>query len=391
MQQSVINIENRVDETLFRQLISTSHIPLIGSALGSILVTIALATTSTNSLLFYWLELVYITIAIRTWLTFRAKQKLKTIGYEPKSAIQYSLTSALSGIAWGAASLLMIDAPHTTVIIVTTSSLAMVMGGILTLGSFIPAFFAFAIPAIIPMIVVFILSGGTVNMILGVYSAIFFGLMISIALQFNKSLRKSSRTTFEKEDLIHSLSEANARISTQNMELNHAAYHEPLTGLPNRMLLAHRMQQAIAMNQQNQKEVAVLYIDLNGFKPINDKLGHDAGDAALREVSKRLSKAIRTSDTLARVGGDEFVILISEVSEHIKEAVELVAQKCLAAFEQPFLINQHACQLGASIGLAVGRQGLAADQLIAAADLAMYKAKMTGVGGFSWADSSSIL
>lgn len=391
MQQSVINIENRVDETLFRQLISTSHIPLIGSALGSTLVTIALASTSTNSLLFYWLDLVYVTIAIRTWLTFRAKQKLKTIGYDPKSAIQHSLTSSLSGIAWGAASLLMIDAPHTTVIIVTTSSLAMVMGGILTLGRFIPAFFAFAIPAIIPMIVVFILRGGTVNMILGVYSAIFFGLMISIALQFNKSLRKSSRTTFEKEDLIDSLSEANARISTQNMELNHAAHHEPLTGLPNRMLLAHRMQQAIAMNQQNQKEVAVLYIDLNGFKPINDKLGHDAGDAALREVSKRLSKAIRTSDTLARVGGDEFVILISEVSEHIKEAVELVAQKCLAAFEQPFLINQHACQLGASIGLAVGRQGLAADQLIAAADLAMYKAKMTGVGGFSWADSSSIL
>jgi diguanylate cyclase (GGDEF)-like protein len=177
-----------------------------------------------------------------------------------------------------------------------------------------------------------------------------------------------------------------SRLLASRAELQHLAHHDPLTGLPNRQLLADRMKQALARAQRSRGKVAVLFLDLDGFKPINDEFGHEAGDAALREVTSRLSAVVRSEDTLARVGGDEFVILLSDLSDNFKDAAESVANKCLEAFQQPFVVYGQSIELGTSIGIAIGDGECTADKLLIAADQAMYQAKQTGRGRFCWAN-----
>jgi diguanylate cyclase (GGDEF)-like protein len=168
-------------------------------------------------------------------------------------------------------------------------------------------------------------------------------------------------------------------------ELTRIAHHDQLTGLPNRKLLADRMKLALARSQRGHGKVAVLFLDLDGFKPINDRFGHDAGDMALCEVTRRLASAIRREDTLARVGGDEFVILLSDLDDSPEAAAILVANKCLAVFERPFLLPQQSCMLNTSIGIALGDADSNPDRLLVAADQAMYRAKEAGRGRFCWA------
>lgn len=173
-----------------------------------------------------------------------------------------------------------------------------------------------------------------------------------------------------------------SKLIESRAEHEHSALHDALTGLPNRQLLADRMGLALARLQRNKGSIAVLFLDLDGFKQINDGLGHKAGDTALREVADRLSTSMRGADTLARVGGDEFVVLISDLGDNAEEVAELVAKKCLKAFEQPFMINDTPCRLGTSIGIAIGNDASSADKLLIAADRAMYRAKEAGRGNY---------
>lgn len=172
-------------------------------------------------------------------------------------------------------------------------------------------------------------------------------------------------------------------------ELEHLAHHDVLTGLPNRQLLTDRIKQAFARAQRNGSHVAVLFMDLNGFKPINDALGHDAGDEALRQVAARLSEVVRRADTLARVGGDEFVVLLSDLEGDARAAAESVARKCQEIFSIPFDLNGEQRTLGTSIGIAIGDGSCPADKLLIAADHAMYRSKESGDGQIHFSETCS--
>lgn len=174
-----------------------------------------------------------------------------------------------------------------------------------------------------------------------------------------------------------------SKLLESRAELAHMAHHDPLTGLPNRKLLADRMSLALARAQRNKCKVAVLFLDLDGFKPINDRFGHEAGDQALGEVARRLSGMLRQEDTLARIGGDEFVILLSDLAGNAEHVVAKVAEKCLSIFEPEFVIGGQSCRLSTSIGIALGDTD--GDQLLIAADQAMYRAKEQGRGRYRWA------
>jgi diguanylate cyclase (GGDEF)-like protein len=175
------------------------------------------------------------------------------------------------------------------------------------------------------------------------------------------------------------------KLKTHQAELEVMAHHDALTGLPNRILLADRLGHALSRAQRNGWRVAVLYLDLDldldGFKPINDRLGHEAGDLALKEVARRLSATVRESDTLARLGGDEFMVLMGDLEggqEQAQAAASEVARKCLEAFELPMELAGQSCLLSASIGVAVGDGSCVAQALRLAADGAMYQAKQAG-------------
>jgi diguanylate cyclase (GGDEF)-like protein len=159
--------------------------------------------------------------------------------------------------------------------------------------------------------------------------------------------------------------------------LLHEAHHDSLTGLPNRMVAEDRLEQALARADRARKQFAVFCIDLDGFKGINDELGHDAGDEILRSVALRLQNNLRHSDTLARVGGDEFVVLIEDCSGGA--AAQAVAQSLITSLQQPFLLSERQLRVSASIGVAMyPADASKATQLRRNADLAMYRAKSLG-------------
>jgi diguanylate cyclase (GGDEF)-like protein/PAS domain S-box-containing protein len=155
------------------------------------------------------------------------------------------------------------------------------------------------------------------------------------------------------------------------------AYHDSLTGFPNRKLFSDRLGIALAQAQRNGKKVGIAMLDLDNFKGVNDTLGHDAGDLLLKATAERLSNALRKSDTVARFGGDEFVLIIPDL-EMTEDAIQ-IAQKIVDGFRKPFVINNHELVVTMSIGMAFyPNDGLEEGILLKNADIAMYQAKQAG-------------
>jgi diguanylate cyclase (GGDEF)-like protein len=169
-----------------------------------------------------------------------------------------------------------------------------------------------------------------------------------------------------------------AKLTAAEEELRHQAFHDPLTGLANRALFGDRLRHCVELHQRDLRPLAVLYCDLDSFKTINDTLGHDAGDDMLRAAAERLRAATRPGDTVARMGGDEFAILLEDVAD-----ASAVAARILDAFTQPAMAGLTSVTLGVSIGIAELHADAApttAAQLLRRADTAMYGAKRDGKG-----------
>jgi diguanylate cyclase (GGDEF)-like protein/PAS domain S-box-containing protein len=175
----------------------------------------------------------------------------------------------------------------------------------------------------------------------------------------------------------------NARDVTERIELEeqltHQAFHDNLTGLANRALFRDRLDQALARAARSDRLLAVLLVDLDGFKQVNDSLGHDAGDQLLEEVARRFRSVVRPSDTVARFGGDEFALLLEDISEH--EAVGF-AQRLLDRLATPVAIARREVVLGASVGVVLRSGSGQSEELIRDADVAMYAAKDAGRGRY---------
>ncbi|QNU61801.1 EAL domain-containing protein [Vreelandella titanicae] len=160
-------------------------------------------------------------------------------------------------------------------------------------------------------------------------------------------------------------------------QVEHLAFHDTLTDLPNRAFLSHLITQAVKLGGRHSESFALLFLDLDRFKLINDTLGHDAGDHLLQEAASRLTTSVRESDVVARLGGDEFVILLSKVSR--RDQIEPIAQKILSAIREPFMLAGQECHVSVSIGVSLYPfDGLDEQTLMKSADMAMYQAKLLG-------------
>ncbi|MDB6051781.1 MAG: diguanylate cyclase/phosphodiesterase [Pseudomonas sp.] len=175
-------------------------------------------------------------------------------------------------------------------------------------------------------------------------------------------------------------------LSVANRELTQLALHDTLTGLPNRMLLADRIEQAMRNAQEHHGCFALMFLDLDGFKPVNDAFGHHMGDQLLREVALRLREDMNGLNTLARIGGDEFVLLV-ELAE--RDDAPGFAARQVTLLSQPFIVAQNSVQISASIGIALyPGNGETQHELLMNADVAMYHAKAAGKNGYSFFDAS---
>lgn len=194
-------------------------------------------------------------------------------------------------------------------------------------------------------------------------------------------MRPNNNTVVARIARAETLAESNERLLRRVVQLErevaqacHLAYHDSLTGLPNRALLLDRMQQAMIQALRQRKALGVMLLDLDRFKSVNDQLGHNAGDAILQGVARRLSGCIRGCDTACRYAGDEFVILLPEIRG--REDVEAVERKVRAQLLIPHRIGERVVVIDASIGAAVFNKGnVSCAELIGAADAAMYRAK----------------
>ncbi len=168
-----------------------------------------------------------------------------------------------------------------------------------------------------------------------------------------------------------------SEITQREAKIRYLAYHDELTGLPNRSLLLDRFGQAMAQAQRNRKPIALLLLDLNEFKRVNDTLGHTSGDKLLQAVALRLSKVIRGADTACRYGGDEFVIMLPEADNTaFANALIMEIQRRL---NEPYIIDRYTIQLGVSVGIAIyPRDGQTLYDLMQQADVAMYQNKDSG-------------
>jgi diguanylate cyclase len=167
------------------------------------------------------------------------------------------------------------------------------------------------------------------------------------------------------------------------------ALHDPLTRLPNRALFVDRLENALARADRYGRSVAVLFIDLDHFKAVNDGLGHATGDQALVEAAQRVKGCVRRTDTAARLGGDEFAIVLEDFGE--QDDVVQVAERLVDVLKEPFHLHGREVTMGASVGVCVADGLTTGDELMRAADAAMYQAKQAGKGGYAFSRWSDLL
>lgn len=165
-------------------------------------------------------------------------------------------------------------------------------------------------------------------------------------------------------------------------EIIQLAYYDPLTGLPNRRLLGDRLQHAVANTRRDRSHGALMFVDLDHFKHLNDALGHEFGDLLLKQVAERMRGLVRENDTIGRLGGDEFVVLLESLSDQAETAANesrRVAEKIVAALDRPFVLNEHEHHVSGSVGVVLfPENGVSAEDILKRADTAMYRAKAGG-------------
>ena len=204
---------------------------------------------------------------------------------------------------------------------------------------------------------------------------------LSDVTELERALASSQRQLGVVQGRVETLVKRDTRLQEKFLRLvrkealvRHAAYHDELTGLPNRSLLVDRFNQAVAQGARQRRRVALLFLDLDGFKSVNDRLGHGAGDDLLRQVAERLTACIRVGDTACRYGGDEFVVMLPEVDGH--ESAATVAAKIRTRLAAPYAVDGGTIAVTDSIGTAIYPvDGEDYDALMERSDIGMYRAK----------------
>jgi diguanylate cyclase (GGDEF)-like protein len=319
-----------------------------------------------------------------------------------------------SALVWGSTALVLYPPESVAHQIFIAFALGgMVAGSMTVLAPVFSVFAMFALVALVPIIVRLTLSSDDIHYAMAGMGTVFLFAMLAVGKRIHATITLSLRLRFVNQDLIAYLRHEKQHVESVNMELRavqeelkrsnevlerrvrertaaledvaitheRLATRDPLTGLGNRRLLANRIAAALANARRNKSIVALVYIDLDEFKQINDTLGHSVGDALLKSVGRRLESVVREEDTVARVGGDEFMIALWQVA-NLSDAGN-VATKLVEIVSQPYVVEEHNVSVTISAGVSMyPGNGEDADSLMKDADTALYEAKRAGKNTF---------
>ncbi|MET0065057.1 MAG: EAL domain-containing protein [Candidatus Thiodiazotropha sp.] len=344
------------------------------AALGAIMINatiIVLAqwqVVSSEILLFWYLSMLLLTLY--RLIGYRSFQKHKPGPLQlPIWGHRAIINSLISGVIWGSAAFLLVPVEHQvhqTIIIATL--IGMAAGGVITQASLLPACIGFLLLVLVPLVIRLFILGGPANIGLGSMTTLFIFIMITGAVRIHRSINQSL--------------ELGLRQQHTRRIIEHLAYHDALTNLPNRRLLVERLSKDIARSKHHKHFGALLFLDLDNFKNINDSRGHHQGDELLKQLAHRLNRCLRDEDTAVRLGGDEFVLLMPELADSQEIAVKVamnMAREVQKSLGQTFPLNGEQIHMAASIGVALfPTHGENADDILKRADYAMYQAKAIG-------------
>ena len=318
-----------------------------------------------------WLGGIYLLTAAR-WVNYRNFNKASS-GLEPGNdwRLRTLLGTLLAGIFWGSASFLIFpehSIAHQAIFALVIAGMS--AGAVTTLSAVFGICASFLLTTLIPLIGVFALGEGTINFMMAVMSSLFLIMVLFSSRRLSHTILESLEMRYERQKA--------------EQTIRHQALYDDLTKLPNRRLLLERLTRELSRSRRHDHTGAVLFLDLDHFKTINDSLGHGVGDELLRSVAARLRRRLRKEDTAARLGGDEFVLLIPELANDIDIAsgkVRRLANEVLKEFREPFTVSGHELHVSASIGVAIFPiADEKPEDLLKKADVAMYSAKAGGRG-----------
>lgn len=353
-----------------QQLLDANGRSLVSSTLLAALVAyfqrylVALPTVST------WLILIVLVNIGRLFMAWSYKRHQVNDNFLiTKRLRQFRIGLFVSAFLWGSSSIILSpsnELQHQMLLIFVLTG--MTAGAVISYSVDKVSAIIFMLLTLVPMLVRLFLVGDSVAMAMSVSGFLYVIFMIASIGNINSNLIESITLRFEA-------------VEREN-EIKQLAFYDSLTNLPNRRLLFDRLEHALIMSARTGRRGALLFLDLDYFKSLNDNHGHFMGDLLLQQVAERLLSCVRESDTVARLGGDEFVVMLEDLSEDRIEAmqqVEVLGEKIVIALNRPYHLNalQHHCST--SIGIAMfGEHGNSNEVLLKNADEAMYQAKKAG-------------
>ncbi len=375
---------------------------------GFILILVQRPYFPTSVLLTWFGCLIVLTVA-RIVLVYHYRHYQPAVAAAPRWGQVYLVGVGLSGIIWGAVAIVLF--PEESIghqVFVAFVLAGMTAGAVSVLSAVRVAPLIFMLPALLPLAVQFFRQEGTLPVAMGVMTLLFLAGMFTAIWNIHRSILRALRLHQEKQKLLDRVQTDKAALQavkrnlearvkartaalereiaerrTYEVELERLASHDTLTQLPNRQLLLDRLHHALDQARRSGSPAAVLFIDLDRFKVINDSLGHTGGDELLQAVAHRLQTCVRVTDTVARLGGDEFVIVLEGLSKD--ESTVTITRKVLDAMSVPFTVADQEVFVNCSIGIGqFPKDGDDAQTLLKNADTALHRVKAQGRNGFQF-------
>jgi len=419
--QSNKNLLEKQVQTLFRATLSGG----VANICAAFLVFTLLNGSSHESAAF-WLSLGIVTLSIVRIIV--SNHYLTKHKYALKVYLStHVLLTFFIGVIW-AVNIFMLHQPidETVRNVIYLINFGLIAGSITTLSTYKAAYLSYMMPQFIAIMLVYVIADTTTSNYIAIAVLLSGIFMVSASFGINRSHRNEIELTFNNKQLINDLNNeidirekiqfelednkrklettviertkdlVNTNINLESVikkkeeaeeSLQYLAYHDELTGLPNKNLLVDRINQSIKISLRDNQQMAILFLDLDRFKNINDSLGHTIGDKLLQEVSARIHNSLRSHDTVSRNGGDEFVIVLEKLKSS-NEAV-YVAKKVIQCVTDTFTILSHKIHIGASVGISLyPNDGGTPLTLLRNADTAMYRAKQSGGNQLQFYDES---